>query len=276
VPPRWLAAVPGDAVSRWPSAPVPAAPAPRWPVTAGPGDAGPCWPVAPGPAPAVPVAAGRAPADPAGGPEGAGPACPGAVPRGAAGPDPDPVAADGSASVPALAGPPAGCRELPRRGRGTLRALLGCSCSGAPGFQRAEIGRLEIVISPVSGRPFSFGWLGSGGGAGAGWALFSPPLPDSPLSDPPRPVAARARDFHRPDRAAAASRLLCSAASLECSRSTTASGSPRSLRVLSTTAGSAVSRPPDRCSIYSRVRARNARLSSDWSLVRAATERRLR
>src|SRR5580692_95346 len=268
VPPRWLAVVPGDAASRWPAAPVPAA-------------AGPCWPVAPGPAPTVPVAGGRALADPAGGPEGAGPACPGAVPRGAAGAagaDPDPATADGSASVPAFAGPPAGCRELPRRGRGTLRALVGCSCSGAPGFQRAEIGRLEIVISPVSGRPFSFGWLGAGGGGGAwrGWALFSPPLPDPPLSDPPRPVAARARDFHRPDRAAAASRLLCSAASLACSRSTTASGSPRSLRVLSTTAGSAVSRPPDRCSIYSRVRARSARLSSDWSLVRAATERRLR
>jgi hypothetical protein len=90
------------------------------------------------------------------------------VPRGTGAADPGPAAADGSASVPALTGPPAGRRELPRRGRGILRALLGCSCSGAPGFQRAEIGRLEIVISPVSGRPFIFGWLGARGGAWAG------------------------------------------------------------------------------------------------------------
>jgi hypothetical protein len=238
--------------------------------------------VAPDPAPAVPVAAGLAPAGPAGGPEGTRPAGPagagGAVPRGTCVADSGPVLADGSASVPGWTGPPAGCRELPRRGRGVLRARLGCSCSGAPGFQRAEIGRLEIVISPVSGRPFSFGWLGGRLGAWAGWAPFSPPfpLPDPPSADPARPAAARARDFHRLDRAAAASRSLCSVASLSCSRSTTASGSPRSLRALSTAAGSAVSRPPDCRSIYSRVRARNARLSSDWSLVRAATERRLR
>jgi hypothetical protein len=274
----------GAAPPRGPVPAAPAGPASRGPAGAAPADAVPRGPAVPGPASALLVAvAGLTPAGPAGGSEGAegpGPAGPGAaVPRGAASAEGGSEAAGGSLAAAGLAGgPPAGCREPPRLGRGTRCGRLCRSSSGAPGFQRAEIGRLLTVISPVSGRPAIFGWLGARRGASAGSSGAEPfsfpwPVPD-PLSRPV--VFARARDFHRPARAAAAARSLCNVASLACSRSTTASGSPRSLRILSTTAGSAVSRPPDCCSINSRVRARNARLSSDWSLVRAATERRLR
>ncbi len=268
------APAPPDPAAPDPAAPGPAAPGPAAPGPAAPGPAAP-GPAAPGPAAPAPVPPDPVPPDPAGAlPGGAG----GAVAPGPASAEGRPWAACGSASEP-------GATELFLSGAGAggaLRLGLGTRCgrtcrglSGAPGFQRAEIGRLVTVISPVRSRPAIWGGLSAGRGLGAGWAPFS--LPGWVPGRASSPAAlVRARDFHRPERAAAAARWLRSAASLVASRSTAASGSPSPDRILITAAGSAVSRAPDWCSMKLRVRARNARLSSDWSLVRAATDSRLR
>jgi hypothetical protein len=124
------------------------------------------------------------------------------------------------------------------------------------------MGRLVIAISPVSSRLAILGGRGAGTGLGADVAPFSlAGWPRGRLSSPDG--LPWARDFHRPERAAAAARWLRSAVSLADSRSAAASGSPISDRILITAAGSAVSSAPDWVSMKSRVRAMNARLSSD-------------
>jgi hypothetical protein len=146
------------------------------------------------------------------------------------------------------------------------------SFSDAPGFQRAEIGRVLIVISPVNWRLAVFGGLGARSGFTAGLAPLSPPRALPFLAS----ASLRARDFQRPDRPAAAALSVRSAASLAASCWTAASGSPRPARIRITAAGSAVCCAPDWLWMKSRVRATNARLSSEGSLFRAATKRRFR